>query len=212
MSSIKNVAIVGAAGDLGGPILKAVVDSGKFNVTVITRPSSTSIFPSSLKVIKADYTSVDSLTSALHGQDAVVSASAEPKLYNSGDFKFSATALASVGQAVVGVLSHPEETKNRPVYVQDMAISQSKMLELARKVAPEKKWNPITMNLDEEEKWANEKFAQGDLSLPVMYAYLSLVMFRDGYGSRMEKVDNELLGIKGTTEADVEAIFEKLLA
>lgn len=109
-------------------------------------------------------------------------------------------------------MSHPEETKNRPVYVQDMAISQSKMLELARKVAPEKKWNPITMNLDEEEKWANEKFAQGDLSLPVMYAYLSLVMFRDGYGSRMEKVDNELLGIKGTTEADVEAIFEKLLA
>ncbi|KAL5315881.1 hypothetical protein ACEPPN_016755 [Leptodophora sp. 'Broadleaf-Isolate-01'] len=300
MSPIKNVAVVGAAGALGAPILKAIVDSGKFNVTVITRPASTSTFASSVNVVKADYTSVDSLTSALKGQDVVVSAvgmegllgqsilidaaiaagvkrilpsefgsdlshpktavqpvfgykiatrkhledkiaagaditytyvvnggfldwgldhsflldwkSPEPKLFNGGEFEFSSTTLASVGQAVVGVLDHPEETKNRSVYVQDIAISQKKLLELARKVAPEKKWTPVTVSLDEQEKWANGKLAEGDYSAPVMYTYLNVVIFQDGYGSRMKKTDNELLGIKGKTEADVEAIFKELIA
>ncbi|KAH7324043.1 isoflavone reductase family protein-like protein CipA [Rhexocercosporidium sp. MPI-PUGE-AT-0058] len=300
MPSYKNVAVLGAAGALGAPVLKAIVDSGKFNVTVITRPSSKSTFDSSVKVVRADYSSVDSLTSALKGHDAVVSAvgtegllgqsilidaaiaagvkrilpsefgsdlsnpktaampvfgykvatrkhleakvaagaditytyvvnsgfldwgldstflldwkSAEPKLFNGGDFEFSSTTLASVGQAVVGVLDHPEETKNRTVYIQDIAISQKKLLELARKVAPEKKWNPVTVSLDDQEKWANAKVAEGDFSMPVMYTYLNVVMFQDGYGSRIEKLDNELLGVKGKTEADVEAIFKKLLA
>ncbi|PVH69525.1 isoflavone reductase family protein-like protein CipA [Cadophora sp. DSE1049] len=300
MSSIKNVAVVGAAGALGAPVLKAIINSGKFNVTVISRAASKSTFPSSVNVIKADYASVESLTFALKGQDAVVSTvgmeglqgqsvlidasiaagvkrilpsefgsdlsnskaaampvygykvatrkyledkiragaditytyvvnsawldwsldvgflldlkSAEPKLFNGGEFEFSTTTLASVGQAVVGVLSHPEETKNRSVYVQDMAISQKKLLDLARKVAPERKWTPVTASLDEQEKWANSKLAEGDFSIPVMYTYLNVVMFQDGYGSRFSKLDNELLGIKGTTDADVEAILKGVLA
>ncbi|KAL2062759.1 hypothetical protein VTL71DRAFT_5831 [Oculimacula yallundae] len=300
MSSIKNVAVLGAGGALGAPLLKVIIDSGKFNVTVITRPASKSTFPSSVKVIKADYESLDSLTSALKDQDAVVSAvgtdgllgqsllvdaaitagvkrilpsefgsdlsnakaaalpvfgykvatrkhleekvaagakitytyvvnsgfldwgldegflldwkSAEPKLYNGGEYEFSATSLASVGQAVVGVLSHLEETQNRTVYVQDITVSQKKLLEIARKVAPEKKWSPVKVNLDDQEKWANGKLAEGDYSDGVMYTYLNVVMFQDGYGARFEKLDNELLGVTGKTEADVEEIFTKLFA
>ncbi|KAG4443102.1 hypothetical protein IFR05_001428 [Cadophora sp. M221] len=300
MSSIKNVAVLGAGGALGTPVLKAILDSGKFNVTVIVRPASTSTFASSVKVVKADYSSLDSLTSALKGQDAVVSTvgmegltgqsvlidaaiaagvkrilpsefgsdlnnpktalqpvfaykvalrknleekiaagaditytyvinsgfldwgldhsflldwkSPEPKLYNGGEFEFSSTTLTSVGQAVLGVLSHPEETKNRSVYVQDIVISQKKLLELAGKVAPERKWTPVTVSLDEQEKWANERIAAGDYSMPVMVTYLFVILFQDGYGSRMTKTDNELFGIKPKTEADVEAIFKELMA
>ncbi|KAH7388957.1 hypothetical protein BKA64DRAFT_735099 [Cadophora sp. MPI-SDFR-AT-0126] len=300
MSSIKNVAVVGASGNLGAPVLKAILDSGKFNVTVITRPVSKSTFPSEVKVIKADYTSVDSLTSALKGQDAVVSTvgtdgfqgqailidaaiaagvkrilpsefgsdysnpksaalpvfgykvairkhledkiaaganitytyvvnslfldwgidvgflldlkSAEPKLYNGGEYIFSTTTLASVGQAVVGVLSHPEETKNRTVYVQDLVISQKRVLELAQKVAPEKKWTPVNASLQDLEKWAYGKLAEGDYSMPVMLSFINVGMFQDGYGSRFEKLDNELLGVTGKTEADVENMLRKVLA
>ncbi|KAK6594229.1 oxidoreductase [Botrytis cinerea] len=280
MSLIKNVAVVGAGGALGVPVLKALIDSGKFNVTVIARPDSKSTFPSSANVIRADYTSMDSLISALKGQDALVLTiglegssgqlllidaaiaaaqssgssclrpkvatrkyledkvaagaditytyvvtsvfldwalevtllldwkSAEPPLYNGGEFEFSATTLASVAQAVVGVLSHPEETKNRPVYVQDIVISQKKLLDLARKVAPERKWTPITVSLDEQKKWADEKWAEGNPSPSVVYTYVRVAAFQDGHGGRLEKLDNELLGVKGKTDADVEAIWE----
>ena len=90
MSVITNVAVVGVrtilvhpscldadniygAGILGAPVLKAIIDSGKFNITVITRPSSTSTFPFGIKIVRVDPTSVDELTAALKGQDAVVS-------------------------------------------------------------------------------------------------------------------------------------------
>ncbi|KAK6581034.1 hypothetical protein PZA11_006522 [Diplocarpon coronariae] len=296
--AIKNIAIVGGAGALGSSLLKALTGSGKFNTTAISRPSSTAAFPSSVKVLTADYTSVEALTLALRGQDALVLAvgagglagqsvfvdaaiaagvqriipsefgsdvgkasampvygykiatrkhleeriangavitytyvingsfldwglehnfllnwkSAQPTFYNDGKFVFSATTLASVGQAVVGVLSHPEETKNRSVYVEDLVISQSKLLDLARKVAPSKEWDPINVNLADLERSANERLAKGDYSLEVMCSYLCVVCFQEGYGSRFEKLDNELLGVKGKTEADVEEIWKVLLA
>ncbi|KAI9047295.1 hypothetical protein LZ554_008744 [Drepanopeziza brunnea f. sp. 'monogermtubi'] len=297
MASIKNVTIVGGAGDLGSALLKSLVDSGKFNVTALTRPTSTSTFPASVKVTKADYNSVDELTSALKGQDALVLAlgtnglsgqdkfidaaiasgvkriipsefgcdlnkagslpvfgfkiatrkhlegkiaagaditytyvinnafldwgleknflvdwkSEAPTLYNGGDFVFSATTLASVGQAVVGVLTHLDETKNRSVYVEDIGISQNQLLALARKVAPSKKWTPTTVDLAKIEEQCNEAVSKGDYSASVMINYLVVAMYQNKYGGRPEKLDNELLGVKGKTEADVEAILKGIL-
>ncbi|RDH29242.1 NAD(P)-binding protein [Aspergillus welwitschiae] len=71
-SPLKNVVIVGAAGNLGSHVLKAFLSSNAFNITVLSRDSSTSTFPDGLKVIKSDY-SHDSLVSAFKGQDAVIS-------------------------------------------------------------------------------------------------------------------------------------------
>jgi hypothetical protein len=45
-----------------------------------------------------------------------------------------------------------------------------------------------------------------------MYGLLFRALFgAPEYGNRFAKVDNELLGVKGKTEADVEAIFRRLL-
>ncbi|KAH6618675.1 isoflavone reductase family protein [Boeremia exigua] len=70
--SIKNVVIVGAGGNLGPSILKAFLESS-FTTSVLSREGSDSTFPSGVKVLRADYDSVDSLKQALQGQDAVVS-------------------------------------------------------------------------------------------------------------------------------------------
>lgn len=70
---IKNVVVVGASGNVGKEISQELVKAG-FNVTAFTREESTTTFPQSLTVKKVDYQSVESLTSALEGQDAVVSA------------------------------------------------------------------------------------------------------------------------------------------
>ncbi|KUJ17542.1 isoflavone reductase family protein-like protein CipA [Mollisia scopiformis] len=300
MVSIKNVAIVGASGSLGAPILKVILDSAKFNITVVSREGSKATFPSSVKVVKADYNSLDSLTSAFKGQDAVVSTvgtegllgqsvlidaaiaagvkrflpsefgsdlsnpnvaklpvfgyklatrkhleekiqagaditytyvinggfldwglevgfllntkEGKPTLYNGGDRQFSTTTLASVGQAVVGVLTHYEETKNRPVYIQSRTISQNHLLELAKKVAPEKKFEPVVASTDDMKKSSDEKLAKGEVTMPVMVGYIFVSIFDEAYGGRFVKLDNELLGVPEASDAEVEAILKKVLA
>ncbi|MCJ1424704.1 hypothetical protein MMC29_002592 [Sticta canariensis] len=301
MAAIKNVAIVGASGSLGGPVLNALVKSGKFNVTVITRPSSSTSFPDLVTVRTADLSSVESVTAAFQGQDAVVSTvgtaglqgqtilveaavaanvtrflpsdfgsdlanpktgalpvfkfkiethkalreaaatkpeftytlvctnafldwglqmnillnwkDSKPKLFDGGKNVFSATTLDTVAQAVVGVLSHPEETKNRFVYVKDIDISQNQLLEIAKKVDPGKTWEePIHVDTAELEKSSYESLAKGEVTPPVMVAFLVRVIFGPSeYGNRFTKTDNELLGVKGKTEAEVEALLTSLI-
>ncbi|KAK3676035.1 hypothetical protein LTR78_004227 [Recurvomyces mirabilis] len=66
-----NIALAGATGNLGQPLLKALVEA-KYNVTVLSR-STPSNLPSGVKVATVDFTSLSSLSSALQGIDAFVS-------------------------------------------------------------------------------------------------------------------------------------------
>ncbi|KAH6661331.1 hypothetical protein BKA67DRAFT_550884 [Truncatella angustata] len=73
--AIKNVALVGANGNLGGPILEALINSKLFNVTILKRASSSSnpTPGSNVRVVDIDDgMSLDSLRSALEGQDACI--------------------------------------------------------------------------------------------------------------------------------------------
>ncbi|KAK2008077.1 isoflavone reductase [Colletotrichum eremochloae] len=70
---IKTVAVVGATGLVGLRVVKALQENG-FEVMAISRESSTATFPSGVAVRKANLSSVESLTAAFAGQDAVISA------------------------------------------------------------------------------------------------------------------------------------------
>ena len=137
----------------------------------------------------------------------------KPKLFDGGENVFSATTLDSVGQAVVGVLSHPEETKNRVIYMKDIDISQNRLLEIAKKVDPAKRWRePILVDTAELERSSYESLAKGEVTPAVMMAFLFRVVFRPPeYGGRFAETDNELLGVKGKTEADVKALLRSLI-
>lgn len=290
-----------AAGNLGAAVTNALIKSGKFNITVLKRPSSTSTLPATVRVVTADLSSVDAVAAAFKGQDAVISTvgtpgilgqsvfikaaiaagvkrflpsdfgndlsnpkvselavyknkkaihrelvdaaasnsgftytlfcnnafldwgleqnfllawkDGKPKLFDGGNTVFSSTALDSVGQGVVGVLSHPDETKNRFVYIKDIDISQNRLLEIAKSVDPTKTWQePIHASTAELERASNESLAKSQISPPVMYGLLFRALFGPPeYGNRFAKVDNELLGVKGKTEADVEAILRRLI-
>ena len=282
-------------------MLDALVSSGKFNVTVIKRQSSASTYPASVKVAEADLASVDSVTAAFKGQDAVVSTvgteglpgqsifvdaavaagvkrflpsdfgsdlsnplvaalpvfgykiavhkqireaaaanpgftytfvsngafldwglqmnfvlawkEGKPTIYDGGDRVFSATALDSVAQAVVGVLEHLEETKNRFVYVKDIDITQNQLLEMAKKIDPAKKWQePVYTDTAKVEASSNESLKKGEITPPVMYGYLFRAAFGPAeYGGKFAKDDNKLLGVKGKTEAEVEKLFKSII-
>jgi hypothetical protein len=286
-----------ASGVIGAPVLKAISDSGKFNITVLSRVGSKATFPSSVKVIPVDYTSVQSLTTALKGQDAVVSTvgtegllgqsvlfdaavaagvkrflpsefgsdlsnpktaslpifgykvairkhieekvkagaditytyvvsapfldwgievgflldykEGKPRIYDGGDVPFSTTTLASVGLATLGVLINYDQTINRQVMVHDIVVTQNQLLAIAKKVAPEKKWVPVPTKTSDMLEAANAALAKGDLSL--MYDFILVGVMADGYGGRFENVENKMLGVPGKTEADIEAIYKKVL-
>jgi hypothetical protein len=133
----------------------------------------------------------------------------KPRIFDGGDIPFSTTSLHSVGLATVGVLSHYEETIDRQVFVHDIVITQNQLLAIAKRVAPEKNWAPVPTKTSERYEAANAALAKGDLSM--MYEYIFVGVFGEGYGGKFENVENKLLGVPGKTEADIEAIFKKVL-
>ncbi|PYH91860.1 isoflavone reductase family protein-like protein [Aspergillus ellipticus CBS 707.79] len=72
--SLNNILIIGAGGNLGPCILSALDKDPHFSVSVLSRQSSTSVFPPHIKVhrITDDYPE-DKLLEVFHGQDAVIS-------------------------------------------------------------------------------------------------------------------------------------------
>lgn len=61
-----------ASGSLGPHVLKALIDAG-FQVKVLTRSKKPGAFDASVNVVEVDFVSIESLTAALKGVDAVVS-------------------------------------------------------------------------------------------------------------------------------------------
>ncbi|KFA64618.1 hypothetical protein S40285_03970 [Stachybotrys chlorohalonatus IBT 40285] len=296
MSSIKNVVVAGASGSLGSQILEKLTTAGDFVVTVLRRNGSTATFPEGTRVIDVDFTSVDSLISALAGQDAVVSALGNtqiaeqlplidaafaagvkrlipsefgcnldnpqtrqvpvfaPKvqlqdhiknkskdsptsytfvynvafldwglekdfilnikehkatIFGTGDVVFSTTTLASVADAVVGVLRKPEETKNRAVLIEDAKLTQNKLLALAKKANPEASWEVTNASLDDIVAKSDARLAQGLYDSETFIPYLYKALYDPALSSAHEKTDNELLGLKGKSEDEVFEVVKK---
>ncbi len=73
MACVKNIAIVGAGGRSGKFIVESLAQSGKHQITAITRPDSTSTMPAGVNdVKKVDYTDHSSLVEALKGKEVLI--------------------------------------------------------------------------------------------------------------------------------------------
>jgi uncharacterized protein YbjT (DUF2867 family) len=298
MSTITNIAIAGASGSLGSVVLQGLVNTGAYKITVLRRQGSSATFPEGTKVVDVDFSSVESLKSALGGQDVVISAlgtlaidgqfalvdavaaagvkrfipsefgsnldnpntrrlpvfaqkikvqdyiiekskstpltytfvyngafldwglehgfvlqtsNYKPTIIDGGDNVFSTTTLASVADAVVGILKNLEETKNRAVYIEDMKITQNKLLALAKEVAPSKPWETVPLKLDDLTAASDARLAKGLYDMETFAPYLFRAILDPAYGGNFEKVDNDLLGVKGATDADIIQILKKLI-
>lgn len=139
----------------------------------------------------------------------------EPVLYDDGDTPFSSALLSDVGRAVVGVLTHPNETTNRQVTVSSVVTTQNKLLALAKKADPERatQWKPVFVKISDVENSVTEAIAKGDFSLPVIYDQLKMVTFGGAPYGQPLKNDNELLGVGGALSDDeLVAVWKKTLA
>ncbi|KAF2638737.1 NAD(P)-binding protein [Massarina eburnea CBS 473.64] len=66
---INKVAIVGATGHVASHVVKHLLATGKHSITALTRQESTATFPPGVNVARVDYTSNESLITALKGHD-----------------------------------------------------------------------------------------------------------------------------------------------
>ena len=110
----------------------------------------------------------------------------------------------------MGTLMRPHETSNRAVYVHDFRVSQNQILEIAKSVAPERKWMPSYETLTRTRERADERLKMGDLD--ALDEYLYVAVFGEGFGGCYYEDDNALLGIQNRkTERDLEAIIQRVM-
>ena len=133
-------------------------------------------------------------------------------LFDGGDRVFSTTTLPSIGSAVAGVLKHPEQTKNRAVYVQDTAISLKKLAAMGKKATGADGWKESVFPTEEllEQAWAELKKEEPNPGI-FMYNFIKATIWGEGYGSHFEKLDNELLGIKQMSDSELQSLVDRLV-
>ena len=113
-STLNNVILVGAGGNIGPAVLDAFLSTPGFNVSVLTRAESTTTFPSGVRIFKTDY-SESSLLSAFQGQDAVVSMVAWLALVEQTKL-IDAAIKAGVRRFIPSEYGHPpENTRNEDI-------------------------------------------------------------------------------------------------
>lgn len=130
-------------------------------------------------------------------------------LFDGGDRAFSTTSLPTVGKAVAGVLKNPEQTKNRAVYIQDTTITPKKMAAMGKKATGAEGWKEDVVYTEDilGEAWAELKKEKPNPGIFV-YNFLKAAIWGEGYGGLFGKLDNDLLGIKEKSDAEVQQIVD----
>ncbi|KAI1456248.1 NAD(P)-binding protein [Annulohypoxylon moriforme] len=138
------------------------------------------------------------------------SKSKEVEYVDGGDQKYSVSNLATVGKGVVGVLKNLEATKNRPVYIQDAAISQKQLAGYLKKAVGADGWKETYTTSAEQLQQGQEELKKPQPNGFVIFVTgLKAAVWAEGYGGFFTKLDNDLLGIKQLTDAEVEEVVIK---
>lgn len=136
------------------------------------------------------------------------------RIFDGGNDKHSFTTLSDVAQAIVGVLKNPKETRNRAVYVQTAALSQNEAIEIAEKAKPDVKIERQDTSVKELLETSYKQLSQGGEQIgAAMFGFIVTSIFGDSkeYGNLWnEKNDNELLGVKEKSTAELKDLIAKL--
>ena len=84
-------------------------------------------------------------------------------IYDKGDQPVNVSTLAFVGETIAAIFTHPAETANKYVYVQEAKGTQMEILASLEK-ATGAKWTTTTKNAAEANKSGIEKASKGDHS------------------------------------------------
>lgn len=123
-----------------------------------------------------------------------------------GNTRFSVTSVATFARAVAAVFNHPDETKNRVVYVSEAILNQRQLLDIAKKVNPEIQWTTSEVKSADILKAGLDAIASGGDSLLAYGKILVGTVLGEEYGSAYDNNDNSLLGVETLTEERLKAL------
>ncbi|KAF3916853.1 hypothetical protein ABW20_dc0109871 [Dactylellina cionopaga] len=291
-STLKNVAIIGASGNIGKIILGGLIDSAQFNVTAISRSTSDVTFPRGVTVIRTDFSDED-LVAAFKGQDVVISvvgatafgeqkkfvdaalragvkrflpsefsvssqnqavlqllplfgqkkelvdylrskesegltwtglassglldwgiengflefdiANRTATVWDGGNKSFTCTNEKQLGQAVVSVLQHPQETSNQYLFIASVETTQNEIVAALEEVSGES-WTVTHVTTDTQVTEAFKKLQSGDFSGAFTLVRATAFGNTPGLHSNFakdEKLANDILGLSLENVKDV---------
>lgn len=126
-------------------------------------------------------------------------------MYDSGEEEFTGTTMDGIGQSVVGVLTHPAETKNRFVKVLSIKTCQNKLLQAFQRVTGEQ-WTVRKSTTRELMASGRSKLANGSggwvLDLVVAQLY-DEGEARCVVAPARSESDSDLLGVAAETEDQI---------
>ncbi|KAL4812473.1 hypothetical protein BDW67DRAFT_193636 [Aspergillus spinulosporus] len=93
-------------------------------------------------------------------------------LHDGGERVYSTTTLATIAHAVVSVLAHPEETKNRVVRIADANITIKQLLSLVQEVVGHEDWAVTETDIDQEVEKAWALIKKGVFSFESMMPFI----------------------------------------
>ncbi|KAE8386953.1 hypothetical protein BDV23DRAFT_162268 [Aspergillus alliaceus] len=279
--TIKNVALAGASGNVGARVLDALLDL-KFNVTVLSRRSTN--FPTGARVKVVDFTSVEALSAAMAGQDAVIDTTFSPEVdtplrlieaaAKAGVYRFITsdfgldpelpgvrdmpvfgrkkvsydavkkqaadnrltytvvacgafldwglstgfaglnfqekkawifgdgcnvvpwTTLEDVGKATANVLLHPQETKNRPVYVHSVFMSQNQLFDAAKEALGDEGWTVTYNDMEPLLQKVLADLKSGNISDATFSVQIQYCLSTETLAHPWARDDNSLVGLE----------------
>jgi hypothetical protein len=119
----------------------------------------------------------------------------EALIFDGGNRAFSTANLSQIGNAVIAVLSKPEETANQLIYVDSFTATQNEILSQLENATGEK-WKVTKTTTEAAKAEGQALFGKGDME--GLMLLLKVITFGEGYGSDFTKVavlGNEKLGL-----------------
>lgn len=131
-------------------------------------------------------------------------------LYDNGTTHISSTNVSELGRAVVGVLTHPAETRNKPIYVQSVRFSQLELLEIVERHAGAK-YEREHVDTAERSKKGLEKIKSGDMS--GLIDWLPRAAFAEGHGCDFDgREANTLVGVRELSKGELSDLVGEVMA
>jgi uncharacterized protein YbjT (DUF2867 family) len=134
-------------------------------------------------------------------------------LCNGGDVPFSATTIADIARAVLGVVEHQDETKNRLIFVQSARVTQNQLIRYVKE-KDGKEWDNMVKSSEEVKRELYQELEKGDDAdeVVVLSKQVFVAMFTPGYGGDFsDRLDNAIVGVKGLSEEGVREVVESCL-
>ncbi|KAM0413598.1 hypothetical protein ACHAPT_013628 [Fusarium lateritium] len=129
---------------------------------------------------------------------------------NGGNTVVPHTTIASVATAVTNALSKPEETKNRICYICNRQMTQRELVQLVKQALGDQGWESEDLDMNQVFEKAMAQLQAGQVNWQVIGDIIRFSISTPGYVKRLQKTDNELLGVEEMSDEQVVALVKEI--